>query len=295
MTLREYVERGAQRFQRAGLHFGHGTDNALDESFHLACHALTWTPSQAAARADRALTERQQKLLDAVFRRRIHKRMPAAYLIGTAWFCGLPFSVDERVLIPRSPIAELIECGFRPWLTREPRRVLDLCAGSGCIGIAAAKFLKRAQVDLAELDAGAAAVAQQNIRRHRLGRRVRALRSDLFAACQGKKYDLVVSNPPYVPAAEWKALPDEYHREPRLALESGRDGMDLVARILSEAADYLSPGGTLICEIGGSQREFARRFPRFPALWPEFERGGDGVFIISREDLMDWQGKQRVR
>lgn len=294
MTLREAVERGARRFTRARLHFGHGTDNALDESFHLACFALRLTPEQAARRADRALTASQTAAIEKIVGARVRNRTPAAYLTGTAWFCGLPFTVDPRVLIPRSPIAELIEARFQPWLTRAPLRILDLCAGSGCIGIASAKFIPRARVDVAELEAGALVVARQNIRRHRLSRRVRALQSDLFGACKGQTYDLIVSNPPYVPAAEWRALPAEYHQEPRLALEAGRDGMDLVARILDQAPRYLNKGGTLICEIGGSQREFNRRFPRLPALWPEFERGGDGVFIISREELLNWQ-ESRVR
>ena len=281
-----------QGFERAGLYFGHGTDNALDESFHLACFALRLTPAQAERRVERALTVTQTAAVKKLFAQRIRTRKPAAYLIGEAWFCGLPFHVDERVLVPRSPIAELIETRFQPWLPRAPKRVLDLCAGSGCIGIAAAKALPASSVDLAELDTGALAVSMKNIRRHRLSRRVRAVHSDLFAELKDEKYDLIVSNPPYVPTAEWRALPREYHQEPRLALEAGCDGMDLVARILDGAPQHLHAGGTLICEVGGSQREFDRRFPRLPAVWPEFERGGDGVFIISREELLTSQRKR---
>lgn len=288
-TLRETIERGARRFERARLYFGHGTDNALDESFHLACFALTQTPAQLERRADRPLTAAEARAIDALFASRIRTRTPAAYLTGEAWFCGRPFIVDERVLIPRSPIAELIEARFQPWLTQTPKRVLDLCAGSGCIGIATAKALPRARVDLAELDAGALAVCRKNLRKHRLSRRVRALQSDLLDGLKGAAYDLIVSNPPYVPNAEWRALPREYRHEPRMALAAGRDGMDLVARILDEAPRYLSKNGVLICEIGGSQRQFEKRFPKLPALWPEFERGGDGVFIISREELIRWK------
>ncbi len=291
-TLNDYLDWGARAFKRARLYYGHGTDNAADDSFQLALAVLGWSRAHAQRHLSRTLTEKQSAALSAVFHQRVRTRQPSAYLTGEAWFAGLRFQVDSRVLIPRSPIAELIETRFQPWLTTKPKAILDLCAGSGCIGIACAKAFPKARVDLGELDAGALAVSQGNIRRHRLSSRVAAVSSDLFRALAGRKYDLIVSNPPYVPLAEWKRLPAEYRHEPRLALEAGRDGMDIVARILDQAAGHLSPKGLLVCEIGGSMREFDVRFPRFSGVWPEFERGGDGVFIISREELINW--KKRV-
>ncbi len=294
-SFKEHCARAARAFNRARLHFGHGTDNAIDDSFQLALAALGWTQGKARRELDRPLTAAQSAILTAAFQRRIRTRMPSAYLTGEAVFAGLRFHVDPRVLIPRSPMAELIEARFWPWLRRPPSRILDLCAGSGCIGIACARVLPKARVDLIELDAGACAVCQRNLRRHRLAGRVRCIQSDLFKKAGTARYDLIVSNPPYVPESEWRRLPAEYRHEPRLALAAGRDGMDLVARILAQAADHLAPEGVLICEVGGSVAQFEKRFPRFTAVWPEFERGGDGVFIISREELIRWNKNARVR
>jgi ribosomal protein L3 glutamine methyltransferase len=290
-TIRDLVRWGASEFGRAGLHFGHGSDNALDEAFHLVTWALKLPHELPKAYFDAELTTRERRQVLGVLRKRVRSRIPAAYLTGEAWFAGLRFTVDPRVLIPRSPIAELIERRFQPWLTAEPRRVLDLCAGSGCIAVACAKAFPDAQVDAVELDAGALAVLALNLRRHELAGRVRAIRSDLFEKLKGRKYDLIVSNPPYVPVARWKALPREYHHEPRRALASGADGMDLVTRILRDAPRHLAPDGLLVCEVGGSVPEFNRRFPKVPVIWPEFERGGDGVFVISRDDLEEWRGE----
>jgi ribosomal protein L3 glutamine methyltransferase len=197
--------------------------------------------------------------------------------------------VDERVLIPRSPIGELIGQHFAPWLTTVPGRILDLCAGSGCIGIACAQAFPDATVHLAELDAGALAVASLNVARHHCGEQVQVFGSDLFSGLPpGTRYELVVSNPPYVPVAEVEALGPEFRHEPRLALEAGADGMDIVERLLREAPEYLTDEGLLVCEIGGSQDEFLARFPDLPVAWPEFERGGDGVFVIGRRELARW-------
>ncbi|MGQ0529339.1 MAG: 50S ribosomal protein L3 N(5)-glutamine methyltransferase, partial [Panacagrimonas sp.] len=220
-----------------------------------------------------------------LLRKRLDTRKPAAYLIGEIEFAGYPFHVDERVLVPRSPIAELIERAYGPWLDVPPARVLDLCAGSGCIGIASALHFD-CSVDLGEVDEGALEVSRRNIARHDLGERVRAIKSDLFSALKNERYHLIVSNPPYVPTAEWEGLAAEYQREPRLALEAGKDGMDLVARILREAPDHLERDGVLICEVGGSVEEFEARWPRLPVVWIEFARGGDGVFCIGRDALL---------
>lgn len=288
LSIKDFVRWGASEFARHGLVYGHGTDNAIDEAYQLVLHALSLRHDLPPAYADARLTSSEREAVTALLRRRIETRQPAAYLTGEAWFCGLPFHVDRRVLVPRSPIAELIEAAFGPWLACAPQRVLDLCTGSGCIGIATALALPEARVDLADIDEAALAVARRNIARHGVGDRVQALASDLFEGLGGRRYELILSNPPYVPSAEWQALAPEYRHEPRIALEAGADGMDVVARILAGAAEHLSTEGTLICEIGGAQDEFAARFEDFPGYWPEFERGGDGVFVVGRAELAAW-------
>ncbi|WP_411887469.1 50S ribosomal protein L3 N(5)-glutamine methyltransferase [Hydrocarboniphaga effusa] len=287
-TVRDLVRWGASEFARQGLIFGHGTDNALDESFHLVLHALKLPADLPTLYLESRVTASERASVVELLRKRVETRQPAAYLIGEIQFCGLPFYVDERVLVPRSPIAELIEAQFEPWVTQTPTRILDLCTGSGCIGIACAAAIEDAEVDLVDIDAGALEVVQRNIDRHGLGDRVKAIRSDLFAGLGKRQYELIVSNPPYVPTAEWQALGREFHEEPKLALEAGSDGMDIVERILREAPKYLSAKGLLICEVGGSVPEFEARWPDIPVSWPDFERGGDGVFAISRADLVGW-------
>jgi ribosomal protein L3 glutamine methyltransferase len=294
-TLRDCVRWGASEFSRARLAFGHGTDNALDEAFHLVLWALKLPLDLPAVYLEARLTEQERREAVSLLLERVRSRKPAAYLTGQAWFAGLAFEVDERVLVPRSPIAELIEARFAPWLAAEPESILDLCAGSGCIGIACAHAFPEARVDLAEIDPGALALIDRNLARHHLGRKVQAVAGDLFAPLKDRRYDLIVSNPPYVPTLEWQELAPEYKHEPRLALDAGADGMDVVARILRAAPRHLTPDGTLVCEIGGSQEEFDARFPRLPVSWPEFERGGDGVFVISRAELAAWQTAQRKK
>lgn len=290
-TLRDLVRWGASEFGRAGLHFGHGTDNALDEAFHLVTWALKLPHELPATYLDAELTPAERKQVLKLLNDRVRTRQPAAYLTGEMWFAGLPFEVDRRVLVPRSPIAELIETRFAPWLQAEPARILDLCAGSGCIGIACAMAFPDAQVDAVEIDDKALQVLKRNIERHEVQARVSAVKSDLFDELQGRTYELIVSNPPYVPTARWKSMPAEYRHEPRRALEAGADGMDVVTRILRDAPRHLARDGLLVCEVGGSMNEFNRRFPSIPAIWPEFERGGDGVFVISRDDLEEWRGE----
>lgn len=290
-TLRDLVRWGASEFGRAGLHFGHGTDNALDEAFHLVTWALKLPHELPATYLDAELTPAERKQVLKLLNDRVRTRQPAAYLTGEMWFAGLPFEVDRRVLVPRSPIAELIETRFAPWLQAEPSRILDLCAGSGCIGIACAMAFPDAQVDAVEIDDKALQVLKRNIERHEVQARVSAVKSDLFDELQGRTYELIVSNPPYVPTARWKSMPAEYRHEPRRALEAGADGMDVVTRILRDAPRHLARDGLLVCEVGGSMNEFNRRFPSIPAIWPEFERGGDGVFVISRDDLEEWRGE----
>ena len=287
-TVRDLVRWGASAFNRAGLVYGHGTDNALDEAFHLVLWALKLPYDLPAVYLEASVTPSERATVLELLQARVQTRKPAPYLTGEAWFCGLTFEVDERVLIPRSPIAEMIEKRFEPWLTVPPQGILDLCAGSGCIGIACAYAFPEAGVDLLEIDPGALQLVERNIVRHHLQGRVNAVAGDLFQPLGGRLYELIVSNPPYVPTAEWQALPPEFQHEPRLALDAGPDGMDVVERILREAPQYLADEGLLVCEIGGSQEEFLERFPDIPVSWPEFEKGGDGVFVINRDELLAW-------
>lgn len=285
VTVAALIEQNARRLRRAGVFFGHGTDNARDEAAALVLHALALA-HDAPRLYDRRVDAPGQRRVHELITRRIEARIPAAYLIGQTWFAGLPFYVDARVLIPRSPIAELIERGFAPWLDpRALRRVLDVGTGSGCIAIACAKALPRARVDALDISADALQVAARNVRRHRLQRRVRLLQSDHFSALGTERYDLIVANPPYVGAREYAALPPEYRHEPRLALASGRAGLDSVRVLLAQARAHLRPGGALIVEVGYTEAAVRRAFGPLPFLWLQFERGGGGVFLLTAEQL----------
>jgi len=289
LTIQDFVRWGASRFNGEGLFFGHGTDNALDESAQLVLHALHLPPELPATYRACRLTDSERAEVTELLERRVSERKPAAYLTNRAWFAGLEFYVNEDVLVPRSPLAELVEAGFDPWL--EPEAVgwvLDLCAGSGCIGIACAVYLPEAQVDLADVSPKALEVASRNVARHHLEDRVRVLASDLFSAVGDTRYDVIVSNPPYVSAAELEALPEEFRREPRVGLAGGESGLDLVLRILCESPEHLNDGGVLVVEVGNSAAELERRFPDLPFLWLEFERGGEGVFLMKREQLVEF-------
>jgi ribosomal protein L3 glutamine methyltransferase len=287
-TLRDYLRWGMTQLERVGVHYGHGTDNAFDEVLTLLLHCLHLPHSHWTEVLDAQLTRAERLRVLSALETRYQKRLPVPYITGEAWFAGHPYHVDERVLIPRSPIAELIEVGFDPWLGDQyPDHILDLCTGSGCIGIACALQFDEAAVVLADISADALAVAQQNIERYALHERVRAVQSDLFDTLQGQRFNLIVSNPPYVDARDFNALPAEYRHEPRLALAAGEDGLDIVRRMLRSAADYLYEDGVLIVEVGNSWAALEQAYPQVPFLWLEFERGGHGVFLLTRQQLLD--------
>jgi len=289
-SLLDWVRWGASRFNEAGLFFGHGTDNALDDALALVLHAVHLRHDMPEAYLSARVTVEEGERILALLRERVERRVPSAYLTGEANFFGLTFYVDENVLIPRSPIAELIGEGFAPWL--DPDHVvsiLDMCTGSGCIGIACAHAFPDALVDLSDISPAALDIAQRNIERHGLENRVRALRADVYDGLDGERYDLIVSNPPYVSTAEMTRLPDEYRHEPELALEAGDDGMDVVVRILRGGPDYLRPSGIMVVEVGASAELLMARFPDVPFLWLDFAHGGDGVFLLTAEQLDEFR------
>ena len=285
MKALEYIERSAHALDAAGLFFGHGTDNAWDE----ACWLLETVLRRHAVDApgpdsELAMDAEPMQEVARLLEQRIATRKPLAYLLREAWFCGLPFFVDERVLVPRSPIAELIGKHFEPLLSRAPGRILDLCTGGGCIGIACAHAFPGAQVVLSDLSPDALAVAAHNVQQFSLEQRVACVHSDLFNSIEGR-FDLIVSNPPYVGQAEYDALPKEFLREPRLGLVSEDEGLDIPLRVLKQAADYLSPGGILVLETGATWPLLDAACPQLEFLWVEFEHGGEGVCVLRREQL----------
>lgn len=285
ISIRDFFRWAASEFIAAKLFYGHGTDNPWDEAEQLVLSAIHLTPPLADEWLDARLTKVERARVVNNVRRRIEERIPAAYITGQAWFAGMPFIVDERVLVPRSPIAELIEKQFSPWLSAMPLQILDLCTGSGCIGIACAYAFPEAEVQLSDISFDALAVAEENIQQHDLAHRVFALQSDLFENLQGQRFDLIVSNPPYVDAQDMASLPDEYHAEPELGLASGLDGLDFTRRLLTEAPDHLTENGLLVVEVGNSWPALEAAYTQLPFTWVEFERGGHGVFVLNASDL----------
>ncbi len=290
ISIQDYIRWAYSRFNEAELFYGHGTDNSWDEAVQLVLQSLHLPWDFDRDLMSSRLTFDEQKLLASQIQRRIDERIPVPYLVNKAWFCGLPFYVDERVLVPRSPIAEMIDNGFQPWLgDADVSHVLDLCCGSGCIGIACAHAWPDALVDLVDLSGEALQVAMINVDRHEFSGRVHCHQSDLFSSLEGKRYDLIVSNPPYVDVEDLSDMPSEFQHEPELGLAAGDDGLDLAWRILAAAADYLNDEGVLVVELGNSWVALQELLPEVPFSWVEFESGGDGVFVLSAQQCRDHQ------
>ncbi len=287
MKTIEIIEQVAQSFEKANLHYGHGTDNAWDEAVALVLYVLDLPFHIDEKEAEKEISQFDQEKILKLADRRIKENKPLPYLTNAAYFAGLPFYIDERVIIPRSPFAELIEQGFAPWINPEEiTQVLDLCTGSGCMAIAAALALPNISVDAVDNSKDALDVAMINLQKYELEDRVNLIESDLFSNVPQKKYDVIMSNPPYVSQDEMKALPQEFHHEPHNALHAEDEGLEIVLKILKEAPNYLSKNGILIVEVGNSQEALEKRLPNVPFTWLEFERGGEGVFILGYSSLI---------
>ncbi len=286
-TLQDMIRWTVSRFNAAGLFYGHGTDNSWDEAVQLILPTL-YLPIDIPPHVleSRLTSSERHRVVERVIRR-INERIPTPYLTNKAWFCGMEFFVDERVLVPRSPIGELIENQFQPWLTEQPTRVMDLCTGSGCIAIACAHAFPEAEVDAVDISTDALEVAEQNIQDHGLEQQVFPIRSDLLRDIPKDQYDLIVTNPPYVDEEDMNSLPDEFQHEPELGLAAGSDGLKLVRRILANAPNYLKDHGILVCEVGNSMVHMMEQYPHIPFTWIEFENGGHGVFMLTKQQLVE--------
>ncbi len=288
-TLRDYIRWASSRFTEAGLAYGHGTLTALDDAAALILHTLHQPYDLVDFYLEATLTSQERDRLIAVINQRITTRKPTAYLTQNARFAKLDFYVDERVLVPRSPIAELIQGQFSPWVDPEQvARILDLCTGSACIAIACADAFPDTEVDAVDLSEAALEVAAINVDKHQLEGQVQLWHSDLFQALPVDSYDIIVSNPPYVALEEWRQLPAEFHNEPKMGLVAGETGLDLVLRILIDAQRYLSEQGILVVEVGSSAETLQDTLPDVPFYWLDFERGGDGVFLLTADQVKQY-------
>ena len=289
-TMGDLVRWGATSFIEAGLSFGHGTDNALDEAFMLVRHVLHLPHDLPSYMINATLTKNERRQVVELLMERITTRKPAPYLIQEAMFAGMPFYVDERVLIPRSPIAELIAQGFSPWIDPDNvHSILDLCTGSGCIAIACAAAFPGAHVTATDDSTNALDVAAINVEKHGMQEQVELLKSDVFQSLPAsQQFDIIVSNPPYVDAEDMAALTPEFLHEPGEALAAGKDGLDIVRQILRNATDYLTDQGILVVEVGNSDAALMEQYPDVPFSWPEFSHGGHGVFILTKQELIEF-------
>ena len=291
MTPQHLIDWASKQFEASDLYYGHGTDNAYDEAIFMVLRSLDIPFDVADNLLNHPLDASAIDKVVSLINERISTRKPAAYLLNEAWFAGLPFFVNEHVLVPRSPFAELIAERFSPWCDADNvKSILDIGTGSGCIAIASALAFPDAKVDAVDISADALAVARRNIERHELQQRVTLFQSDLFDEIKDRQYDLIIANPPYVDDEEMAALPAEYQHEPLLGLHAGQDGLDIVKRILESAADHLTERGVIAVEVGNSQHALSEQYPDVPFLWLEFEHGGEGVFLLTREELQQWFG-----
>jgi ribosomal protein L3 glutamine methyltransferase len=290
VTIRDFIRFTVSCLRSADVHVGHGTEDHFAEATALIMQSLSLQWSADAEILDAKLLRSEKQAIVDLIDKRINERTPLGYLLNLSYFCGHPFYVDERVLIPRSPIAELIEDRFAPWLENEPQRILDLCTGSGCIAIALAYVYPDAIIDAADISLDALSVAAVNVEHHQVAaENVNLIESDLFSKLPNLRYDLIVSNPPYVDAEDMADLPEEYQREPELALAAGVDGLDIVRKILAEAADCLTEDGVLVVEVGNSEWALAQSFPEVEFDWVEFKRGGSGVFVLTAQQCRFYQ------
>lgn len=289
-TIADYCRYGATIFNQAELFYGHGSENAFSDAYTLVMYALSLPLDSNDSISHCRLIDVEKQNILALFTRRIEEQIPVAYITNVAYFAQLPFYVDERVLIPRSPIGELIENQFFPYIAsnKTPKRILDLCTGSGCIAIACASYFSDAEVDAADLSIDALNVAQINIENHGVIEQVIPIQSDVFSGLEGQSYDLIVTNPPYVDQADIDSLPEEYQHEPEMGLGCGNDGLDIVRIILAESAKHLNDGGLLVCEVGNSDVHVNALYSEVPFTWLTFENGGHGVFMLSKAQLVEF-------
>lgn len=288
-TIQDMMRWAYSYFNASDLYYGHGYDNAWDEAQQLVLAALYLPADVPEAMYQSRLTLVEKERVIRLIETRLGTRQPVAYLTNSAWFCGSEFYVDERTIVPRSPIGELIMQKFAGLIDHEPKRILDMCTGSGCIAIACAQQFLEAEIDAMDLSLDALDVAQINIERHGLAERVFPISSDLFNDIPQDKYDLIVTNPPYVDEEDLDDMPQEFHFEPEMSLGSGADGLDITKRILAQAADYLTDNGVLVCEVGNSMVHLIEQFPTVPFNWIEFKNGGLGVFSLTRAQLVEYR------
>ena len=288
-TIQDMMRWAYSYFNASDLYYGHGYDNAWDEAQQLVLAALYLPADVPEAMYQSRLTLVEKERVIRLIETRLGTRQPVAYLTNSAWFCGSEFYVDERTIVPRSPIGELIMQKFAGLIDHEPKRILDMCTGSGCIAIACAQQFLEAEIDAVDLSLDALDVAQINIERHGLAERVFTISSDLFNDIPQDKYDLIVTNPPYVDEEDLDDMPQEFHFEPEMSLGSGADGLDITKRILAQAADYLTDNGVLVCEVGNSMVHLIEQFPTVPFNWIEFKNGGLGVFSLTRAQLVEYR------